>query len=311
VRSELQNVNIIVGSGKQKQIYMFIRSFLLFICVTPWIVWSTQSTNSLVVKPRPGPLHACPTWMSTDGHVNDMALLCEAVSWSSFTATGQCGTYYTVYQKDGKYDTRMRIYTPVESTNTVYIVFRPTQQNFEGQAIHDNREMVFCEFLPNCTMRGYVHKRFQEAFLSLTASIPAYLINGKTVYVGGHSLGGSLQLFMGLYLFYTHNIVPVLTLGLAGPFIGDEQFAMTYYSAYRSATKGTWWHVETEDKQNCQVHDGTVEGYQIENKSHQIFIDAENVCTFPIHPLKIPEDSYGMHDLNQYRLFTKGRTCHF
>jgi hypothetical protein len=109
----------------------------------------------------------------------------------------------------------------------------------------------------------------------------------------GHSLGGALGLFMALYLYnvrpgpliidrlpvpsspcppirtpyisipQVHGVVPSLSLGLAGPFIGDQRFADVYYAPFRKATSDTWWQVETVDVNNRSNFDGTVESYQV------------------------------------------------
>jgi hypothetical protein len=248
------------------------------------------------------PQYTCPEWLSQRAVTNDIGFLCETVSWNSGDIDGLCSRYTVAHESSGPYDTRMRIYR-AEETGDHFIVFRPTQQNPTGGSIHAERKMVPCTFFPDCI--GNVHERFQQAFIALIETVPDWTaILEREVFIAGHSLGGVFAEFMGFYLWQVHNRAPTLILSLAGPFIGDETFAWYYHYGLRQATQDMWWQVETVSLTNENNFDGTVEGYQVDDSG--IFIDRELICGFPIEPLPIPSQSYGMHDLNQYRLFLKG-----
>lgn len=252
------------------------------------------------------PYRECPVWMRTNGFINEMGLLADAVSWDNDgkAIQGICEKFVITHDISGKYDTRMRIYQS-ENYNLSVVAFRPTQSTPDGENIHNNRQMVPCSFLPNC--EGKVHDRFQEAFLSLIVQIKDWKFLQRDVATIGHSLGGSLQLFMGLYLWKKYNKPPLMSLGFAGPFIGDGQFSRAYLDAYFYIMHHNWWQIETVNMNNPGQYDGTVEGYQIGN--NEIYIDMDALCSFPINPLSIPDQAYGMHDLRQYRLYTSGTQC--
>jgi len=252
------------------------------------------------------PYRECPVWMRTNGFINEMALLADAVSWDNDGSKikGVCEEFVITHDISGKYDTRMRIYQS-QNYNLSVVSFRPTQPTPDGQNIHNNRQMTSCSFLFDC--RGKVHDRFQEAFLSLVRQIDDWQFLQLDIATIGHSLGGSLQLFMGLYLWKKFNKPPILSLGFAGPFIGDALFSRTYLNAYFYIMDHNWWQIETVDMNNPSRYDGTVEGYQVGN--NEIFIDMDAVCSFPINPLSIPDQAYGMHDLRQYRLYASGTQC--
>jgi len=268
--------------------------------------WLLTSCQLLMVIVSAVPYRECPTWMRTNGFINEMGMLADAVSWANDGSIieGVCGNYTIVQDISGKYDTRMRIYQSLNYNLTV-LSFRPTQSTPDGQNIHNNRKMTKCSFFPKC--QGKVHDRFQEAFLSLITQIKDWGFIYNDVATVGHSLGGSLQLFMGIYLWKKYNKPPILSLGFAGPFIGDQQFSDIYLDGYFYVMNHNWWQIETVDMNNPNRYDGTTEGYQVNN--NEIFIDMDAVCSFPINPLSIPDQAYGMHDLRQYLLYTTGRQC--
>lgn len=267
-----------------------------------WLCFSLMMATIISALPQ----QECPVWMRTNGFINDMGLLADAVSWNNDGSEIQaiCERFVIKHDISGKYDTRMRVYQS-QNYNLSVVVFRPTQSTPDGQNIHTNRQMSACTFLPNC--QGKVHDRFQEAFLSLVDQIKDWSFLEYDIATIGHSLGGSLQLFMGLFLWKKYNKAPILSLGFAGPFIGDLVFSKSYLDNYSSIVKHNWWQIETIDINNSGKYDGTVEGYQVGN--NEIYIDMNAVCSFPIHPLPIPEEAYGMHDLRQYRLYTSGTQC--
>lgn len=254
------------------------------------------------------PYQECPNWMRTNGFLYEMGLLADAVSWSHnhTMVRGVCENFTITHDISGKYDTRMRIYRSQDYNLTVF-AFRPTQSTPEGQRIHSDRHMAPCTFLPHC--HGKVHARFQEAFLSLVGKVKDWdhVLQRQTATVG-HSLGGSLQLFMGMYLWRHFHKPPRLSLGFAGPFIGDACFSKAHMDPYWAVMGQNGWLIETVDMDNPTRYDGTVEGYQVGDK--EIFVDMDKVCSFPIHPLSVPDEAYGMHDLRQYRLYTTGKECH-
>lgn len=254
------------------------------------------------------PYHECPQWMRTNGFINDLGLLADAVSWNNdkigSIVQGVCENFTITHDISGMYDTRMRIYKSL-NYNLSVVSFRPTQSTPQGGNIHINRKMKECSFLPDC--RGKVHDRFQEAFLSLVRQIKDWQFLHNQIATVGHSLGGSLQLFMGLYLWKKYNTPPILSIGFAGPFIGDILFSDTYLNEYFYIMNHRWWQIETLNINDPNQYDGTVEGYQVNN--NEIYIDMDAVCSFPIQPLSIPDQAYGMHDLRQYRLYASGNEC--
>lgn len=237
--------------------------------------------------------------------MKDLVVLSDAVS--STNAEGCEGEDIRGYRciKDvyGIYDTRMKIYQST-STSTMVVVFRPTQSTVEGEDIHKNRRLVSCIPLLGQGCLGRVHERFQEAFLTLVKDIVdmELFLRGQNVYLTGHSLGGSLQLMMGVYLYYNHSIVPQKMIGFAGPFIGDELFTQKYIDGLRSVMlEDSAWQIETFSNTNPEQYDGTAEGYQVDGPPY-MDIDGSMICGLGIDPLS-PQESYGMHDLKNYALF--------
>lgn len=249
---------------------------------------------------------SCPAWMNTNGYIHELGILADAVSWgeSDNLIWGICGNYYLTQDIHGKYDTHLRIYQS-ESFNFTVLSFGPTQLTPEGQSIHKNREMTHCTFLPSC--QGKVHNHFQEAFQSIVEQIDDWSFLHYQTATVGHSVGGSLQLFMGIYLWQVYGKAPILSLGFAGAFIGDALFAHTYLSPYLLATNYRWWQIETMDVDNPNNYDGTVEFYQV--GKDELYILTEAICMFVIHPLCVPHQAYGMHDMKQYQLFINGQDC--
>lgn len=268
-----------------------------------WFVWNvlilSLTTWSL-------PSRYCPLWMKQNGIIRDMAFLSDVVSWEEVDKVeGVCSDYHLVYEKDGLYDTRMRIFSSQDETNLM-IVFRPTQQNSEAEQIHQERQLAECTFLPSCV--GRVHARFQEAFLSLIEDDPwkDHVQEKKNIFTTGHSLGGSLQLFMALYLRHVLRILPHYSIGFAGPMIGDSVFTKRYLLDFQLTMNERWWQVETINKETMEF-DGTVETYQV--GMNELTIPRDSICGFEILPLPIPSHAYGMHDLKQYLLYLQGCVC--
>lgn len=240
----------------------------------------------------------CPDNLYTSGYANDLGLLSELVSGDPYDAQGVCGLYKVLTTVDEAYDTRMRIYT---SSDKVLIVFRPTQQTAVGGDIHVNRRLVQCDLFADC--RGLVMERFQEAFLKLAGGINWAKFQQNEVYIGGHSLGGAFAVFMGVYLLEKYQIKPRMILGIAGPFIGDEVFNQNYLVRLKE-TVPEWYQIEDENRRDGQT-DMTVEQYNVPQPPF-ISIYGTAVCKVMIDKLW---DSYGMHDLRNYRLALNGKTC--
>lgn len=283
------------------------------------------------------PPQTCPSSLTEDGFVNDLALLSDTVSWpvgSQLKIQGVCGLYVNTLEIKGKFDTLLRVYTDNEKNTTIFS-FRPTQQTPEGGDIHNERRLVACRFLEG-SCYGMVNDRFQQAFQDIIQQIDDEFINDirhHSISTVGHSLGGSLQLFMAIYLFQKYNIEPTFSLGFAGPFIGDNVFTNTYMNPLKQALGDRMWQIETIDLSNPQNFDGTVEGYNVNNSEGSpnwgslplnpmsrfrpslseettiktpVFIDEDDLCGINITPLS---DSYGMHDLRNYRLAFTSTEC--
>lgn len=273
----------------------------------------------------------CPRDLSISGFTNDLGLLADVVSWENTpTIKGVCGVYEQIFEKHGEYDTRMRIYKN-NVTNDVVFVFRPTQQTSEGGDIHNNRKLSACRYM-NGSCYGLVNDRFQEAFITLTEDLGDDFFESlpvESVSTVGHSLGGSFQLMMGIYLYSMYSIVPKYMLGFAGPFIGDVVFTETYQYPLKDELQDKWWQIETVDLNNPSNYDGTVEGYNVNVPAPgndpwealnpfvrkppedvvvntPIYIQEDAICRFEIFPLS---DSYGMHDMKNYRLTLTGTDC--
>lgn len=236
----------------------------------------------------------CPGWMGTERLASDLGLLADTVSWNGGyeRIDGIYATYDLVAEAEGIYDTRMRIYESI-AMNEYFISFRPTQQTPAGGDIHNNRRMVPCFFFPECI--GRVHDRFQQAFVDLLDHLPEDVIEtrlvNQTIHMGSHSLGGALQLFMAVYLSERFNTTAATILGLAGPFIGDEEFTAAY-----PMRNDRWWQIESINRANPSEFDGTVEFYNVDDGG--IYIQKDAICGLTIDKLA---DSYGMHDIRNYR----------
>jgi hypothetical protein len=236
----------------------------------------------------------CPDLLYRSAAANDIGLLSDTVSSDDDgMVVGVCDSYASIATYEGDYATRMRIYRGA-SRNSTMIVFRPTQAS--GGDIHNDRRLVPCTFVPGCV--GRVHERFQEAFLSLveTAGEIQTLITAP-LFIGGHSLGGSLSLFMTIYLWWVYGILPVMSLGIAGPMIGDAEFSHEYQRTLHQSI--VWWQIESADRTNRENRDGTIESYNTDPPEMEIDTDA--ICLLLIDPLPSYE-TYGMHDLKNYRV---------
>jgi len=239
----------------------------------------------------------CPEWMSRDAFANDLGLIAEVASWDAGYERihGIRTMYELIAEAEGIYDTRMRVY---ESSGEIIMTYRPTQQTPAGGDIHNDRRLVPCIFFEGC--EGHVDDRFQAAFIDLLNKLPADLLStNKTIHMASHSLGGALQLYMAVLLAYKYDRRPATILGLAGPFIGDDIFTSVYLKSLRSER---WWQVETINRLNPTEYDGTVESYNVDGDP-RIMILMDAVCGLTID--KLP-DSYGMHDLRNYRLGLAG-----
>ena len=67
----------------------------------------------------------------------------------------------------------------------------------------------------------------------------------KHIFVTGHSLGGALALFFTLHLWQDLGVLPAISIGFAGPFIGDEDFADTYQEPLKHLMGDQWWQART------------------------------------------------------------------
>ncbi|KAM3572094.1 hypothetical protein VYU27_005891 [Nannochloropsis oceanica] len=270
------------------------------------------------------PAQECPPGFGTSGWVNDMGFLADAVSMGGpdfkDDSQGVCGTYKVIKTCEAQYQTRMRIYQSKADSNVVVLSFRPTQQNTEGLAIHDSRQMVPCKFLHRGNCTGRVHRRFQRAFLELMTKCQGaveQIKHKKHIFVTGHSLGGALALFFTLHLWRDLGILPAMSIGFAGPFIGDEDFTDAYQEPLKHLMGDQWWQAQTVNKYNTSEFDGTVEEYNMGQDGPQIYIERDAVCGVYIKPLPVdtnqtasPHYSYGMHDLKNYRLLSdQGKDC--
>jgi hypothetical protein len=233
--------------------------------------------------------------------MKDLVVLSDAASYAGCEGEKDIRGYRCIKEVYGIYDTRIKIY---QSTSASVVVFRPTQSSVEGENIHKNRRLVSCTPLLGQGCLGQVNDRFQEAFLTLVKGIDIELLlsQQELVYLTGHSLGGALQLMMGVYLYYNHSIVPQKMIGFAGPFIGDKEFTQKYIDGLRSVMleEGAW-QVETFNNHKPEEYDGTAEDYQVDAPLY-MEIDQTMVCGIGIDPLSL-HDSYGMHDLKNYALF--------
>jgi len=250
------------------------------------------------------PATTCNNNIYNSGRMNDLALLADSVSSQPYYSEiyGVCSSYKTIYEKDGSYDTRMRIYENDQKEK--FVIFRPTQQNPTGTSIHAYRQMVPCSFLsPNCN--GLVLDRFQQAFSSLVSDTDSFWTPGSNIYISGHSLGASFSVMMGVYLVNDFQITPKMILNMAGPFFGDSVFNQDYLISLAESLQENLVICESVNENNQSEFDGTIEGY---NCGTQPDINILNylICGVPIY--KLP-NSYGMHDLNNYREFFVGNRC--
>lgn len=252
----------------------------------------------------------CPETFDTNGFYNDAGLMADLVSSQPvpYKIEGVCGTYNYVHEVPGKYDTLLRVYKNLDA-NVVLFVFRPTQDTPEGNEIHNDRQLVPCSFLgEKCD--GYVVDRFQQAFESMVSEIGEDFINGyvygRHVVIVGHSLGGAFTIFMGIYLLEKFNIIPTVMIGLAGPFIGCQDFYDSYMTHLHHHLGDQWWQIESEINSDPDIFDDTVEEYNV-SPPEQIYIAKNIICGLNITQ-QVP-DSYGMHDIRNYRSVMNGLIC--
>lgn len=246
-------------------------------------------------------IEPCPSEINSNGYINDIAYLSDMISGPESVVAGKCGSYKTVTTIDDIFDTRLRLYED-EISDKIFIIFRPTQQTVQGGSIHSNRELVQCNFIDNC--KGMVMEKFQDAFISMVEKINWSKFRVNDVYVGGHSLGGAFSIFMGVYLLEKYSIKAKIILGIAGPFIGDEEFNQTYLVPLKEAVPD-WWQIEDENRTNPSESDLTVEQYNVDyGPKISVFYPA--VCKVQIDKLW---NSYGMHDLKNYQLAFTGISC--
>lgn len=238
----------------------------------------------------------CPISIASSGFANDLGLLSDQVSSEEYDVQGLCGLYKPLLTVNAIYDTRVRLY---QKDNNLFILFRPTQQTNEGGDIHVNRRLVSCQFINDC--QGMVHERFQEAFIGLVHEIDWQKFYNYNVYIGGHSLGGAFAIFMGIFLYKNYNITPKMILGIAGPFIGDEKFNQNYLAPLKEIVND-WWQIENYNDQDSDL---TVEKYNVDYYPY-ISVYEPAVCKVFVNRIW---DSYGMHDLRNYRQALIGKNC--
>ena len=251
---------------------------------------------------KTNPVIPCPDFLSHQPLYHDIVMLCDVVSWNSNfqQINGILGTYQCIYETNGKYDTRVRLYE--NQNNDLFILYRPTQQTYEGSLIHSERKLSSCRFIHE-SCHGMVNDRFQEAFLSLTThELIQHSKENQNVYIAGHSLGGSFALFMGLMMRYEFQQFPKLVLSLAGPFIGDVDFFSFYQDSFSKEMHNKMFMMESVNQMDPNEYDGTIEGYNVDT-SPFLHVDPTEICGVTVP--KLP-DSYGMHDLRNYREFFHG-----
>jgi len=249
------------------------------------------------------PPRACPTTWRHSPFMADMGLLAEVASWDHLSVGASVDScqkleshaWMLTHEADGPYDTRMRV---LERGNDTFAVFRPTQE--AGHAIHDDRRLVQCRLFPHC--EGLVHEKFQEAFLPLAVSLnwTSVVDKHQSLHIIGHSLGGSLGMLLGAWLFATHEVVPETWIGLGSPFVGDEAFHMAHVATVREAMRSSQsaFVVEAMDATDPTNWDGIAEGYETDS-APPLFVDHRQLCGIAVPVLPA---SYGMHDLREYRL---------
>jgi len=249
------------------------------------------------------PLNTCPLWMEKSGILKDLSILSEAISMTNSSIYGICDEYTCLEEVNGLFETRMRIYRNTQGDK--YIVFRPTQQTPLGVSIHNDRELVPCQFLGEfCS--GLVLDKFQNAFLSLINSVTtSYWDSHQYIYITGHSLGGSFSVMLGVYLFHLYDIQPRFILYMAGPFFADSEFNKMYLEPLGEIMRDGLCIMEDVNLYNMSEFDGTVEDYNTPN-SPFINVEQKMLCGAPIYKLS---DSYGMHDLRNYQLFFQEKDC--
>ena len=242
----------------------------------------------------------CPSWFHTNGFMNDLGALSEAVSSGESDVQGMCGLYNVVRTCEGAYETRMRIYQLENDPEVMYVVFRPPQPSPEGQSIHANPRMVPCIFHDHC--EGLIVERIQEAFMDLWDGCADTLLDqsDKRLYVGGHSLGGVFSMLLTNKIWRDHRRLPEISIGFGSPFVGDVLFGIAH--DMKDVMADSYWHVETVDRWDYGHLDSTVERYN-NPMSYVVHTDICGLIT------SVLPDSYGMHDLRNYRATLAGSIC--
>ena len=100
---------------------------------------------------------------------------------------------------------------------------------------------------------------------------------------------------------------------MAGPFFGDTEFNQQYLTPLFNKMRDQLIITETINIENPSEFDGTIEGYTCDvppdvppDVQPDIDIPIEMICGLPIYKI---EDSYGMHDLRNYKEFFMGTIC--
>lgn len=245
----------------------------------------------------------CPSHVVRSGWMHDMGIAVERVSYDTDERFhGVCGIDYEIVntcEMQAPYYTRMRIYTSEVSSTTI-ISFHLT--NPSASTIHEDRRVTDCRFIDVVPYCGQVHSRFQEAFTymwDLCSSIETLiLLNTTRVLITGHSVGGSLSLFMASKLFWDYNIIPERVYSFAGPFIGDELFTVLIQRPLTSVSDIR--QMETVDRFNRSRYDMTSEMYNTDDDA--LCIDHALICGLYIDP---PHSS-GLHDFHNYKMLMDG-----
>ena len=138
-------------------------------------------------------------------------------------------------------------------------------------------------------------------------------IRNTTIYITGHSLGGALALFMTAKLYYDYHIIPKVSYGFAGPFIGDGDYTRIVQDTLKQIIDIK--QIEVIDINNYENRDKTCEVYNTYDNG--IYIDPNLLCGFYINPLPIDPNrnwdlqyTYGLHDIKNYRLLPQGKKCY-
>lgn len=287
-----------------RTIIEFLRFTVVSFFSLPGTMLAILTLLTVTVRVAHGGSTVCPDALLNHPWAADLVRASEYVSWPDGPWQGDHGTFETVKTCDLPFpdDTRMRVYA---NGNKTYIVaFRPTQP--DGYLIHVNRRLVPCRFLDSTPSCGFVLEKVQDAFLRMWDQCRDVvdLLRGQEVYVSGHSLGSTLMLFASAKLWVDLDTPPRLALGFAGPFIGDTEYTSKIQDAIPHLANTTIWNVQTMDRSDPTLFDGTILGYNVDwGVEPRIVVDDQILCNLLIDPLPIGQgagQTYGMHDLRQY-----------